>query len=179
MNCPNCGKELKKDFCIHCGYMSNGNFVSKEKIIHKIPDIEVYFGEKYDMINRNENTFLVGFLGPLYFGLCKLGIIGVIGLYFNILCYYLTILIFPRWTPINVIFTFIILRCLYIACCNSIYLKFAQIKINKIKKKHPDDFKEILEKESKHVFSLMGLIIELELIALTIAIIISIYSHIM
>ena len=31
MKCPNCGKEMTKDFCMFCGYMSNGNYIKKKK----------------------------------------------------------------------------------------------------------------------------------------------------
>ena len=28
MKCPNCNFKMKKNFCTHCGYMTNGNFIN-------------------------------------------------------------------------------------------------------------------------------------------------------
>ena len=31
--CPNCGMKMnKKEYCFHCGYMSNGNTIDPKKI---------------------------------------------------------------------------------------------------------------------------------------------------
>ena len=65
MKCPKCGKKMTKDFCMFCGYMLNGNYIHKTN--YKVNDLAKALGDDYDKVIRNENKFLIFFLGPLYF----------------------------------------------------------------------------------------------------------------
>ena len=82
--CPNCGKKLTRDFCMHCGYMTSGIFIDVKKP-KKITDIEVYLDNRYDKMNRNKNSFVPFFLGPLYFCYNKFLLAGLLAMLFDFL----------------------------------------------------------------------------------------------
>lgn len=65
MYCTNCGRKIVKNFCIHCGLMTNGIYVDSNKPQEET-EIEIYFGNDYDKIARNKNWFISGLLGPVY-----------------------------------------------------------------------------------------------------------------
>ena len=45
MKCPKCGKPMTKYFCLYCGYMENGNTITKAEKNPSATDIEIYLGE--------------------------------------------------------------------------------------------------------------------------------------
>ncbi len=61
MKCPNCKKKMKRNFCIYCGYMNNGNFINNKPFVIKETDLELFLGKRFDVINRNKNLFTVFF----------------------------------------------------------------------------------------------------------------------
>ena len=142
MNCPKCGKPLHKDFCMHCGYMLNGNIIDTKKKI-EASKLEKYLGNDYEAIIHNENTKIIFFLGPLYFSYHNYFFLGTILSFFdtyiilksriiaqtflntNIINFYLNFDI-----PIMII-TFLISRLFYIMTANGIYLKLLNRKIAK------------------------------------------------
>ena len=91
MICPNCGKKSNNnDFCMFCGYLINGSFIDKSDTKVK-DDLELFLGDDYLTITRNDNYIITFTLGPLYFCYKKkfllgflLGIIDIILVYFFI-----------------------------------------------------------------------------------------------
>ena len=70
MNCPKCGKSNFKDYCIVCGYMKNGNYIGKTKVIircnktnnlYQIPSpvnvSNALLYELYEQIGENNTIF--------------------------------------------------------------------------------------------------------------------------
>ena len=90
MKCPRCGKNMLKAnhhvFCSHCGYLDNGKQIHgyEEK---QASDLEIYLGNDYDTIVRNNNPKSCFLFGPLY-----LWIRG-----FLILCFLLQVLEIYIW----------------------------------------------------------------------------------
>ena len=70
MKCTNCGQEMhERNFCIFCGYMKNGNFISKKRK-ETLEDLERYLDKDYQKVLRNE-TYVATFLGATIFMLQK------------------------------------------------------------------------------------------------------------
>lgn len=93
IRCPNCNRVLNKDWCIHCGYMTNGEFVQQNPI-NSISDVEIYLGDRYEKINRNKNTFFIFILGPLYFCYSRFILCGLLFVSLEILIFYLLNILF-------------------------------------------------------------------------------------
>ena len=70
MRCPRCGKDMSTSkshvFCTHCGYLDNGEQIHGYEE-YQASDLEIYLGNDYDSIVRNNNAKSCFFLGPLYF----------------------------------------------------------------------------------------------------------------
>lgn len=70
MKCPRCGKDMFKSsshvFCSHCGYLDDGKQI-RGYTEEQASDLEIYLGNDYDSIVRNNNAKSCFFLGPLYF----------------------------------------------------------------------------------------------------------------
>lgn len=145
MLCPKCGMKMSnKEYCFHCGYMLNGNYIDTKK---KIPPsiLELYFGEYYDKYSRNENWFVAGILGPTYIfchghyfiGLLLIILDSFVSLFFlifnhSLLFYYMILLLNNIYWFCN--------RLLWATIGNMIYLKLKKAKLSKIKNKHYDYF---------------------------------------
>ena len=71
MKCPRCGKNMLKAnhhvFCSHCGYLDNGKQIHgyEEK---QASDLEIYLGNDYDTIVRNNNPKSCFCLGLFIYG---------------------------------------------------------------------------------------------------------------
>ena len=57
MKCPNCNFKMKRNFCTHCGYMTNGNFINtkklQEEVTTKYQDVyEFYMWTQYEFLNE-------------------------------------------------------------------------------------------------------------------------------
>ena len=49
MKCPNCNFKMKRNFCTHCGYMTNVNFINTKKL-QEYSLLELYFGKYYEKL---------------------------------------------------------------------------------------------------------------------------------
>ncbi len=148
MKCPRCGKRMKYDFCVHCGYMLNGNIIDTKKKI-EASKLEKYMGNDYNISIYNENIKTVFFLGPLYFSYHNHFILGtvlsVIDLFIImkskiIATTFLNTFIslgagsfFLDFTLITRIITFLISRFFYIVIANPLYFKITKKKVDKNK----------------------------------------------
>ena len=65
MKCPNCNFKMKRNFCTHCGYMTNGNFINTKKV-QEDSLLELYFGKNYEKITSNNNYIVPFIIGPVY-----------------------------------------------------------------------------------------------------------------
>ena len=147
MKCPNCGKEMTKDFCMFCGYMSNGNYIKKRK--HKATDLEKNLGDEYDTIIRNDNNLTTFILGPLYFCYRNYLFLGVSLAYLNIVCYFGILFFYQNqegdfftnaigmyFLLITILLFFLLNKIFYVSFANYICLYFAKRKIKKINTKY-------------------------------------------
>lgn len=153
MYCTNCGNKIVKNFCIHCGLMTNGVYVDTGKI-QKGQEIETYFGKDYDKIARNQNWATSGILGPVYIlarghllagiALCLIDIIIIIVLkIFNeIFLHHAVVSIF------NNIYL-IINRIVWATVGNIIYIKLTKKKIENMKKGINYNIDDAIEKQYK------------------------------
>ena len=150
MVCPNCGMEMKHDFCIHCGYMTNGNFIDTDKIIDDSL-LELYLGKDYDKITRNQNWIVAGILGPIYifsrshylFGLLLIAVDILISLFFFVfshafLIYYVVVMFNVFYVVFN--------RIVWATIGNLIYKKLMLKRLEKIKREYPNDYKKRITK---------------------------------
>ena len=175
MKCPNCKKKMKRNFCIYCGYMNNGNFINNKPFVIKGTDLELFLGKRFDVINRNKNLFTVFLLGPFYFCFNRLILLGVLAFFLDIFYYILFFIImkilFPLFSDFYMPIAFFINRLFYLAMANFICLRLLNLKIMKIKKKYPDNYQDILIRKSEEHFSFIQLIIGILIVLLIIAII--------
>ena len=44
-NCPKCGRPMHSFWCLHCGYMVNGEVITKESKNPSASDLEIYLGD--------------------------------------------------------------------------------------------------------------------------------------
>lgn len=128
--CPNCNRILQNTWCMHCGYMMNGEFISKKPI--EISDIEIYLGDRYDKINRNQNAYLPFILGPFYF--CYNYFL-IFGLLFIPVEYFVCKGLYTLFQSVfvNSVMIFILWRIFFCAIANIIYLWLLEKKSNELK----------------------------------------------
>ena len=139
MECPNCGKKMTNNFCMFCGYILNGNYITKNN--PKISDIEKVFGDEYNMIVHNDNKLIVFLLGPLYFGYRNYFFLGLILEILNITSYFILYNIFYKITnigpftfaPVFILFYFLLNKFFWVIISNPVYIFLMNAKINKIK----------------------------------------------
>ena len=157
MKCPKCGKPMTKAFCLYCGYMENGNTITKTEKNPSATDIEIYLGDRFDTICHNENTFLIFFLGPFYFCFNRLLFLGVFCAIIDILFYFFCITTFDL-SIFKFLLLFIMVRVFYMTCSNMIYMKIYSKKIEKIKLKNPINLLILLAKNPRSSSKLSSLI---------------------
>jgi hypothetical protein len=158
----------KKEYCFHCGYMSNGNIIdTKKKMPPKV--LEIYFGSKYDKYIRNKNWLVPGILGPIYIfcqgyyliGLLLIIIDSIISLFFMVfnhafLFKFIVIVYNCTYWFIN--------RVVWATIGNMIYLKLLIKRLSKMEKKNPTKFKEqlpILYKKDKRFIIIKYIIVSI------------------
>lgn len=156
MTCPNCGRKSKKNFCIFCGYMNNGNTINKTKSPDS--DLEIYLNYDYDKIVRN-NTYLSTFLlGPLYLCYKNYFLVGIVLEILDICAFvlanYLISFInigFGLFSLSTIlIILYIIFRFIFwMTFDNLIYIALINKKIAKLKKIYKTDYKEIIANDKK------------------------------
>ena len=149
MYCSNCGFPMKSDYCIHCGYTKNGNYIDTKKETDS-PLLEYYFGKKYDYYVRNQNWLVVGILGPTYIFSHNYFFVGLF-LYVLDLCITLFFLSFNHifafyWLIVVLNITYFILsRYVWSTIGNSIYLKLLSKQLEKIKRNYSQNYKDIIQ----------------------------------
>lgn len=180
MNCPNCGKTIKKNYCMFCGYMlDTGNFIDKNKKGEVTP-LETYLGYNYDKIVRNKNWISTLLLGPLYIAVKGFMIQGGLLFLFDFFLFYLFFTLnnyFPL-PGLYLILDFLLIltnRIIWMTIDNMIYVKLLENKLNIIKESNPDNYKEIIDNMSKSHKDIYSLIIVIGLLILIPTIIMSIY----
>ena len=175
MKCPKCGRKLRQDgthvYCLFCGYMDNGNVITKKKTIAKASDLEIFLGNRYDTLFRNENTVAIFFLGPIYFSYCKIIWLTVIAFIIELLFYGLMLFSFPVYYIFTIFFSFIFMRVVYMAVSNQLCLKIYQKRIDKWKKKLGADYLPTLREKGEHYTSIVDILIACEILALILFII--------
>ncbi len=145
MICPNCGKPLHRDFCMHCGYMLNGNIIDTKKKVES-SKLEKYLGNDFETVIHNTNTKTIFFLGPLYFSYRNYFVLGTILTFLDLYVIFksrviaqtfLNTYLLSFYLNFNIpvmIVTFLISRLFYIIMANEIYLKLLNRKIARGKK---------------------------------------------
>ncbi len=170
MKCPRCGMPMLKDsnhtFCSHCGYLDDGKEIHGYRE-QQASDLEIYLGQEYDKIIRNDTPSLCFILGPLYFlyrGFLFLGVLlEVLELY---LCYLISLLGYGTMYLHFILFfaSLFISRILYTIFSNTICIYLYQLKIRILKKRHPNNYLEYLRKFNDRAVSLAGIILIILLI---------------
>lgn len=173
MKCPKCGKPMTRFYCLHCGYMRNGKMISKFESNPSASDLEIYLGERFDKIYRNENTWVVFLLGPFYFCLNKLVALGVFCFIIDLILYRLFLLVCTSFEFLKFIFFFLFIRVCYMTCANMIYMRFLKKKIEQIKLKNPDNYLDVLREENGKSTNLwylaLGMIISVAVVIIILA----------
>lgn len=148
MTCPNCGKEMYKTFCMHCGYMANGNYI-KMNGGSDDTDLKTILGVDFYNIEDGKLSISTLLFGPLYFcyrtylglglilGFFDLGSFVLIGYLKN---NYLTMVEVPML--IVLIIYFLLNRAFWLVINNRIYISLLKKKIENINRNHS------LERES-------------------------------
>lgn len=151
MKCPNCGKLMKKNFCLFCGYMTNGNIV-KKNTNYIFSDLEIYLGKDYDKIYRNNTYFSTFLFGPLYLcyrGFFILGILGeIISLFLIAVSGYIGGQIHflnLNFSSVFLITSIIIDKIFWMTLGNIIYMELLKMHIKKIKIKKGDKYLQVIQ----------------------------------
>lgn len=161
--CPNCNRILSRDWCMHCGYMANGKFIQKNSTT-SISDVEIYLGDRFDKINQNKNAFWVFILGPLYFCYNRCLFCGLLFVPIEIFICYLLNILFGS-IIIRPLFIFFVIRLIFSASFNSIYLWLCKFKVSLIKKRYKDRYIDVLRDMSRHTTSIIFLILGVVIVA--------------
>lgn len=138
MYCTNCGSKIVKNFCIHCGLMTNGVYVDMNKK-KKLDDLELFFDNDYDKILRNKNWIEPFIFGPVYIlarnnliiGLLLIIIDMIVGVIMLVLNH--AVLFYSIVTLLNVIY-FFVNRVIWATIGNMIYIKLTNKRIENIRK---------------------------------------------
>lgn len=172
MFCPNCGTKMNNNYCSHCGYMPNENFIGFAKNEDE-PLLLYYFGDKYDFYVRNKNWYVPGILGPIYLISHNLYFVGIL-LYILDVAITLGVLIFNHLFIFEYIVIFVDIiyllfnRFIWATLGNIIYIKLLSKKLEKEKKNNlrykelVSDYKKVdftLYKIKCIFFSIVGIII--------------------
>lgn len=150
MICPNCGKFMKNNFCICCGFMENGNFIHKtyEK---SHSDLELYLGNNYQKIIRNDTWLLTFLLGPLYLCFRNFFFIGFCLEIINILLFFcfayigaaIQVSFFNLAIPFMIIYL-LLSKTFWMTVDNMIYVYLIKNKIRKLKYKYGIQYQQII-----------------------------------
>ena len=148
MFCPNCGSKIKRNFCSHCGFMPNENFIGSNTKKEE-PLLYYYFDNEYDKYVRNENWYVPGILGPIYIISHNFYIVGILLFLLDILVtmgvFVLNhMFIFTYVVRMIDIFYILINRFFWATMGNMFYLKLLTKKLQKVKDANPNQYKELL-----------------------------------
>lgn len=154
MICPNCGRLSKRDFCIFCGYMKNGEYIKKcEK---GDSDLEIYLGYDYDKIVRNKTSFMTFLLGPLYLCYKNYFLVGILLAILDLVFFIFAVYIssYMQIGFVSFSFLFILLYIFFrftfwMTFDNLIYIYLIKRKIKKYKVVYKTKYKEIIANDKK------------------------------
>lgn len=171
MKCPNCGKPLHDNCCIHCGYMTNGVIIDPQKK-QTVSDLEKYLGQNFDKITRNENNLATFILGPLYLSYNYFIIIGTILSIADIISILFireifTIITNNAQVNVMIVITPIIIffsRLFWVVFDNIIYIKLLNTRIDKLRKMN--DFDSYIKNKKTPNQSMFGIIMSLMIIVI-------------
>ena len=176
MRCPVCGKNMTKTrshvFCSHCGYLDDGKQIHGYKD-RKASDIEIYLGDEFNKIWRNENWPVSFLLGPLY--LCTRGFVitGLLLIPVELWFWDFVGYSFDNFSILLRPLAFVISRMFFAGINNMICIYYYQKRIDRIKKKHPNNYLEILRNKRRTIPT--GLAICAILLTLIIGLLIFLY----
>lgn len=163
MKCPNCGKKILKDaahqFCIHCGYLDDGKQIHTRDEKRRLSDLEIYLGDDFDKIYRNDTSLACFLLGPFYFCYRHYLLLGVLSFLGEILFWRFWLWCFPRYSFLSFIFAFFMSRVFFMTVSNMIYLRLCERKIKRIKKKYGDNYLDELRKFNGKSGSILSVIL--------------------
>lgn len=162
MNCPKCNGKMMSNCCIKCGYLESGHKVSLKYNKDENEDIKIY-EEKYDTLLHNDNWYVPFIMGPLYLSYKGNLLLGSFLTYLDIAirCLLFSIpsflpnelLIIPFFSQLgfySYIIYVIISKMIYAAVLNHIVLKMDYMKINRLKEKYKNNYKDKLYKNKNH-----------------------------
>ena len=160
MRCPRCGKDMSTSkshvFCTHCGYLDNGLQIHSYEE-HQASDLEIYLGNDYDSIVRNNNAKSCFLLGPLYF--LVRGFL-FLGTFLQALEIYIWYLIVQFGENIILIFLGILItRTIAMISYNPLCVFLYRIKIKALKKKYPASYLKYLRKNTHNSISGLGILL--------------------
>lgn len=172
MHCPNCGRKIYKDtehqFCIHCGYLDDGKQIRKRDEKRRLSDMEIYLGDDFDKIYRNDTSLSCFFLGPFYFCYRHYLVLGIVLFLGEVLFWRFWIWCFPRYSLLSFVVAFFISRVFFMTVSNMIYLWLCERKIKRIKKKYGKDYLDQLREFNGKASSVFGAIIGIGVVFLSI-----------
>lgn len=154
MKCPNCGLDMsKKGYCMHCGYMDNGVIIDTKKKV-QAPDLELYFGDDWDKISRNNNWFISGVLGPTYLFCRNHYLVGLLLIIVDTLVSLFVITInYAMMASVLNKFYWLINRIFWATMNNIIYINLTKKRLIKYREKHSDNadinIQELYKKDSR------------------------------
>ena len=143
MTCPNCGKEMYKDFCMHCGYMANGNYIKMDSEQDNT-DLKKILGVDYYNIEDGKLSITSLLFGPLYFCYRRYFWLGLILGFLDILSFILIGYLYNTFlssiisVPIIIVLVvyFLLDRAFWLIINNKIYIKLLKKKIDDINRNH-------------------------------------------
>lgn len=161
MFCPNCGIQMKTNYCTHCGYMRNGQFIESDKAIDESL-LSYYFGPKYDYFNHNNNWFLSGLLGPIYIFCHNYYFFGLLLFLIDMIVMMAVFLVnhmipYHKLSIVLDVAYLVVNRFIWATIGNMIYLKITNRKLKKTMEKYPDHYKEIIQDDYRLDNMLIGL----------------------
>ena len=158
MKCPNCNFKMKRNFCTHCGYMTNGNFINTKKL-QEDSLLELYFGKNYEKITSNNNYIVPFIIGPVYIFCHDFYIEGIILILIEylistiFLCFNHAFLYVYVVKLLNLMY-FAFSRLIWATILNLIYEKLTLRRLKKIKEKDKN-YKETIQELYKKDNSLL------------------------
>jgi hypothetical protein len=145
MKCPKCGGKIFDKCCLKCGYLINGNNINMKEKEDKNIELKIMHGNNYNIMLYNSNWYIPFIFGPLYLSYMGHIIVSCITVSLNILLIpfigrNVNILLQPIYGLIIMIYI-LFNRLIYAIFSNNICLKLDQIKIDKLKRKYPKNYR--------------------------------------
>ncbi len=136
MNCPYCGTSIQENqiFCPKCGNRIINHIITENYELSDTRELELYIDKNYKKISNKVFSFPTFFLSVFYFFYRKMYLLAFFFAILNIsICFFA--IINYKIALILLVGTYLLSFIIAIKF-NSIYINFANHKINKIKKKH-------------------------------------------